>query len=225
MKEQYLTLAEIFKYPKKGYVENVKKCSAFLNRYYPEAGSSFKRFLSYVEGKDLFEIEEVFGFTFHIQAICYLDIGYVLFGEDYSRGEFLVNMKNEQLKLKHDCGEELADNLPHVLHLIAVSEDKTFVDELVQIALIPAVEKMLEEFETGRMALKNKVMKKKQKAIIMENISDGNIYQNALQALLMVLKTDFNNDSEIPAYSATPVGLANLCGGGCSFTTTKTTKK
>ena len=226
MKKQYLILSEIFKYPKVGYAEKVKSCMTYLQSNYPEAAITFERFAKFIDGKTLFEIEEVFGFTFHIQAICYLDIGYVLFGEDYSRGEFLVNMKNEQLKIKHDCEEELADNLPHVLHLIAVSSDKNFVQELVEIALVPAVEKMLEEFDPSRMALKSKVMKKKQKAIIMENITNGNIYQNAIQTLLKVLKIDFeNNKTSSPEYSATPVGLANLCGGGCSFTTTKTTKK
>ena len=227
MKEQYLKLSELFIYPKEGYAEKVKACMAFLENNYPEAASTFSRFANYIESKSLYEIEEVFGFTFHIQAICYLDIGYVLFGEDYSRGEFLVNMKNEQLKINHDCGEELADNLPHVLYLIAVSKDKDFIEELVRVALIPAVEKMLEEFDSGRMALRNKVIKKKQKAVIMEDIADGNIYQNAIQALLIVLKTDFEkkNGNATPAYSATPVGLANVCGSGCSFTTTKTTKK
>lgn len=227
MKEQYLKLAEVFKYPKEGYAEKVKDCMSFLESNYPEVATTFQRFANYMRTKNLHEIEEVFGFTFHIQAICYLDIGYVLFGEDYSRGEFLVNMKNEQLKINHDCGEELADNLPHVLYLIAVSKDNEFVGELVRIALIPAVEKMLEEFEAGRLALKNKVIKKKQKAVIMEDIVDGNIYQNAIQALLKVLKKDFENPNgeSAPNYSATPVGLANVCGGGCSFTTTKTIKK
>ncbi len=227
MKKQYLTLAEIFKYPKEGYSEKVKACMTFLESSYPDAAKTFRRFADFIDGKSLYEIEEVFGFTFHIQAVCYLDVGYILFGEDYSRGEFLVNMKNEQTKINHDCGEELADNLPHVLHLIAVSKDDDFIQELVHMAVIPAVEKMLEEFDDGRMALRNKVIKKKQKAVIMEDVVNGNIYQNAIQALLNILRIDFENvqfKDPAPSYSATPVGLANSCGsGGCSFT--KTIKK
>ena len=229
MKSHYKHIANVFTYPKKGYAQKVSACHQYLQKHYPSAANTFSRFADYIKDKNDNQIEEVFGFTFHIQAICYLDIGYVLFGEDYSRGEFLVNMKNEQAKINHDCGEELADNLPHVLHLISVSQDKTFVRELVHFALIPAVQKMLEEFESGRMTLRNKVIKKKQKAIIMENVVDGNIYQNAIQALLKLLKIDFednNYENVAPHYSATPLGLANSCGGGgCSFTTTKTIKK
>ncbi len=187
----YFILSELFKYPKKGYQDKVKECNQMLNEKYPEAAKSFERFLDYIKDKTLFEVEEIFGITFHIQAICFLDIGYVLFGEDYTRGEFLVNMKKEQAKIGHDCEEELADNLPHVLQLMAISNDKDFVDELAVRAVIPALEKMLAEFKSSRMELRKKIMRKKQKAIILEDIEDGNIYQNAIQALLIVLKTDF----------------------------------
>lgn len=190
-KYQYIALSELFKYPKTGYHNKVKECMVMLKDKYPEAAISFERFSNYIKDKTLFEVEEVFGITFHIQAICFLDIGYVLFGEDYTRGEFLVNMKKEQAKINHDCGEELADNLPHVLQLMAISNDNDFVEELAVRAVIPALEKMLTEFKASRMELRKKVMKKKQKAIIMEDIVEGNIYQNALQALLIVLQTDF----------------------------------
>jgi nitrate reductase assembly molybdenum cofactor insertion protein NarJ len=178
-------------YPNKGYQSKVNECLAMLEDNYPDAAKSYKRFSDYINSKSIYEIEEVFGFTFHIQAICFLDVGYVLFGEDYNRGEFLVNMKAEQAKVNHDCGEELADNLPHVLQLMALSDDREFVEELAVRAVIPAIEKMLEEFHQSKMELKAKVMKKKQKAIIMEDIVDGNIYQNAIQSLLFVLKADF----------------------------------
>ena len=190
-KQQYITLSELFRYPTEGYIEKVNSCMEMLQEEYPDAAKSFERFHEYINGKTLFEIEEVFGFTFHIQAICFLDIGYVLFGEDYTRGDFLVNMKREQANVNNDCGEELADNLPNVLKLMTISEDKDFVEELGVRALIPALEKMLVEFKAGRAELRKKVMKKKQKAIIMEDIQDGNIYQNALQALLIVLQSDF----------------------------------
>ncbi len=190
-KSQYEILSEVFKYPTFGYHNKVNACMLMLQEKYPDAAKSFLRFSDYINSKTLYEVEEVFGFTFHIQAICFLDIGYVLFGEDYNRGEFLVNMKREQAKINHDCGEELADNLPHVLHLLAKSDDLELIQELSVRAVVPAIEKMLEEFQQSRMDLKNKVMKKKQKVIIMEDIVDGNIYQNAIQALLFVLKTDF----------------------------------
>jgi len=219
-KEQYKILSELFVYPKEGYKESVKECMLLLENDYPDAASTFKRFNDFMESKGLFEIEEIFGITFHIQAICFLDVGYVLFGEEYSRGEFLRNMKVEQAKVNHDCREELADNLPHVLQLLAISKDDEFVQELAVRALIPAVEKMLGEFETGRMAMKQKVIKKKQKAVIMENIENGNIYQNAIQALLKVLMKDFEGivySEPEQEFAVDTKGFENAACGSCSF--------
>jgi len=190
-KQQYLILSKLFLYPSEGYKEDVEDCRLFLEKNYPVAATSFERFADFIASKKLYEIEEVFGITFHIQSICYLDVGYVLFGEDYARGEFLRQMKNEQAKIGHDCSPELDDNLPHVLQLMSISNDDEFIQELAVRAVIPAVEKMSAEFQESRMKWKQKVLKKKQKAIIMEDVADGNIYHNAIQTLLLVLQKDF----------------------------------
>ena len=69
--------------------------------------------------KNLFSFQqEYYISTFDVQAICFLDIGYVLFGEDYKRGIFLVNIKKEQIKAGNDCGSELPDHLPNILTLL-----------------------------------------------------------------------------------------------------------
>lgn len=225
-KEQYIILSELFLYPKQGYKSKVRACMQYLEDHYPDAAASFKRLDDFIAAKSLYEIEEIFGITFHIQSICFLDIGYVLFREDYSRGEFLRNMKNELAMIGHDSGEELADNLPHVLQFMAKSKNNEFVEELAVRAVIPAVEQMLGEFQTKRMEVRKKVIKKKQKAIIMEDVIDGNIYQNAIQALLKVLHKDFEKvqypEPEHPLHSI--AGFESADCGGCSFTNSKTNK-
>ena len=45
------------------------------------------------------------------QVLATLDIGYVLFGDDYKRGELLANLNQEHRKANNDCGTELADHL------------------------------------------------------------------------------------------------------------------
>lgn len=187
----YKSLANVFRYPKKGYQENVNDCYQLLKVSYPDAASHFERFVEFVNERDLYQIEEVFGVTFHIQAVCYLDIGYVLFGEDYKRGEFLVQMKREQAEVGNDCGIELPDNLPNYLVLLTLIKDQELVNELAVRLLKVALEKMLIEFKASRMEIRNKVIKKKQKTIILEDIKEGNIFQNALQALLTVINQDF----------------------------------
>lgn len=192
-KTQYQLFSELFRYPVKGYQNRVNRCASFLQTEYPNAAKEIQRFADYINGESLEQIEEVFGRTFHIQAICYLDIGYVLFGEDYKRGEFLVHMKQEQQKVNNDCGEELADNLANVLALMTKTEDNEFLNELAVRILVPAVKNMLKEFDTARMELKNKILKKKHRALIQQDFQYGNVFYNALKALLFVLEEDFHD--------------------------------
>jgi nitrate reductase assembly molybdenum cofactor insertion protein NarJ len=218
--EHYNLLSELFLYPEKDIVEKVAHIQEFLNKNYPEAGKEFLRFSTFIATTPYYNIEEIFQKTFHIQAICFLDIGYVLFNEDYKRGEFLVNMKVEQEKYNNDYGHELADNLPYVLRLLPLHTDESFINELVVMVMIPALEKMLSEFDDAKVKIREKVMNKKQKVVIMKDIKDGNIYKNALSALLQVFKTDFNNITyekkaeAIPAYAK--AFLHSECTDGCT---------
>jgi len=190
---QYKLLANLFRYPDESYKEDVKSFIKMVSYKYPDVVSEMKRFSDFIATKDLYEIEEVFNKTFHIQAICFLDLGYVLFREDYKRGEFLVNMKREQAKINHDCGNELADNLPNVLDLMSKIDDEDFLDELSVRIVIPAAQKMLKEFDEKRMELRLKIMRKKEKVVIQENLEGGNIYQHVIMSLIMILEEDFKH--------------------------------
>ena len=189
----YKHLAALFQYPGEGYQKKVKDCMQFLKYYNPQGAEELQTFWHFVMNEPQYVVEEVFNKTFHIQAICYLDLGYVLFGEDYKRGEFLVNMKQEQRNVSNDCGEELPDNLANVLTLLSISTDEQFINEFAVRILIPAIQKMLDEFEASRMEIKSRVMKKKHKVLIQENLPNKNIYQHALQSLLMIVQKDFEH--------------------------------
>jgi len=213
----YNILANLFRYPKEDYAMNVNEAAIMLQENYPKAYEEIVPFVEVVNTKSPHEIEEIFGQTFHIQAICYLDLGYVLFAEDYKRGEFLVQIKKEQELVNNDCGEELADNLPNVLKLMSLMEDQEFLGELAVRVVIRAMHKMLEDFDVSRISLKQKVMKKKQKVIILENLEHKNIYQHAIQATLNVLEEDFkdlNYNDEVEKPDLTSAFLPNC--GTCS---------
>ncbi len=220
LRTHYTLLADLFRYPDHKYIANAVKCSKMLKSSYPEAYIELIPFLQFIESKSLHEIEEVFGKTFHIQAICFLDLGYVLFAEDYKRGEFLVNMKNEQRLVGNECGDELADNLPNVLTWMTLMNDSEFLEEFALRILDPALLKMLAEFDTARMELKDKVRKKKQKVILLEDMENKNIFQFAIQSLRSVVNEDFKstkyNDPEIiPSLGG---DFLKSCGTGCAST-------
>lgn len=215
VREHYRVLADLFRYPKQDYILNVNNCADLIGKMYPEAYAKLVPFMKWVNTHDMHEIEELFGRTFHIQAICYLDLGYVLFAEDYKRGEFLVQMKKEQAKANVDCGEELADNLPNVLHLMSVMEDAEFLQEFGVRVMKPSLEKMIKEFDESRIKLKDKVRMKKQKVIIMEDLQNRNIYQFALEAIYTVVMSDFKNSYNDPIIVPTFGVDALSCDSGC----------
>jgi|21_taG_2_1085346.scaffolds.fasta_scaffold35963_2 nitrate reductase assembly molybdenum cofactor insertion protein NarJ len=218
--DHYTLLAELFRYPNQDIKTTVNEIQVFLDKNYPDAGDEFNRFSEFIANSTFYQIEEIFQKTFHIQAICFLDLGYVIFAEDYKRGEFLVNMKVEQEKYNNDYEHELADNLPYVLRLLPLHKDENFINELVVMVMIPALEKMLSEFDASKVKIREKVMNKKQKVVIMEGIKDGNIYKNVISAILQVFKIDFADikfeiEAEIiPAYAK--VFLHSDCSDGCT---------
>ncbi|NUM50145.1 MAG: hypothetical protein HUU48_03430 [Flavobacteriales bacterium] len=223
--QPYSLFAPIFAYPTEAYKTEVDNLQAFLNEHYPLAAKCFQPFSNYVASTPSEQIEEVYTKTFHIQAVCYLDLGYVIFGEDYKRGEFLVNMKHEQDLAENDCGNDLADNLVNVLTLLPKLKDQEFKEELIVRILIPALEKMLAEFKSSKMDLREKVLKKVQKVVIQQGLPFGNIFQSALSALLEVCKTAYSSTT-LKAYTQVPEGyygnFLSGCGISCSTSSSDT---
>jgi len=213
--ERYTLMADLFRYPTSGLPGAVRACREMLKATCPDAVPDIERFAAWVDETSLYDQEEIFTRTFHVQAICFPDLGYVIFGEDYKRGEFLVNMKREQTEAKNDCEGELPDNLVNVLTLLPLMKDHAIRDELCVRIVMPALRIMLKEFETARMALREKMLLRKHNAIVLQGRMDGNVYRNALDALLILLQSEHieveNYVDELPVLQAFIHGVA-ICG-------------
>lgn len=190
-RDHYTLLANLFRYPEEDFMLHLKNSQDFLDEFYPGAGNELRPFSEYMNGCRPDDKQELFTKTFDVQPICYLDLGYVMFGEDYKRGAFLLNMKGEQQKIHNDCGTDLADNICNVMDLMTISNDDIFIEDLVRNIFIPCVKMMIAEFESARVNLKLKVLRKMHRAIIQEELNHGNVYKNCFTALLSVLITDF----------------------------------
>ena len=216
--QQYALMAEIFKYPTADIKQLVIDVSAMLRSEYPDAAEALTRYVDWINATDIHEIEEVYAKTFHVQAVCYLDLGYVIFGEDYKRGEFLVNMKREQEQVGNDLGSELPDNLGNVLTLLPKLQDDDLRKELTGRIMIPALRMMHKEFSERRMEIRTKMLKKKHNAVILEGQRNGNIYKDAIEALILMLTTDFEEvelhqvkPETDPLRAAAPVADCGTC--------------
>ena len=189
--QHYTALAGLFEFPDCDFGEKILEIQCFLDEHYPETANQLLPFTSYITCADLIKQQELFIRSFDVQAVTTLDLGYVVFGDDYKRGELLVHLKREHQEVKNDCGVELADYLPNVLRLLPKMKDTDLVDELVKKIISPALQRMIRGFEPEQIELKEKFYKRNHKTIIDRPEKHYTIYQQALQALLNVLKKDF----------------------------------
>ena len=190
----YHSVADLFEYPDLEYPQRVRKTIDLLDGNYPEAVAELERFLELLPRQDLRTMRELFTRTFDVQSATTLDIGYVLFGDDYKRGELLANLNREHLAVKNDCGKELADHLPNILRLLAKITDEDFAMELVQEIIAPALSTMISEFSPERVKKKNEAYKKHYKTLIESPTAEqevATLYQFALTGLYEILKQDF----------------------------------
>jgi nitrate reductase assembly molybdenum cofactor insertion protein NarJ len=118
---------------------------------------------------DLHSREEYFINTFEVEALISMDLGYILFGEDYKRGNFLAMMQQEQIAAGNDLGSELADHLPNVLRLLPLMSEQEVAKELAYSIMLPAIREILKKFE-----------------------NTDNVYQYAFETVLKVMEKDFS---------------------------------
>jgi nitrate reductase assembly molybdenum cofactor insertion protein NarJ len=187
----YEKLAQLFQYPRTDYKEKVKEAETVLSELYPEILTTFKQFSDFVSNSSHDEITEIFTRTFDVQAITTLDVGYVLFGDDYKRGELLVNLNREHREAANECTDELADNLANLLSLLPKMQNHDIRDELVEIIIMPSLIKIINEFDTKNINLKNKIYKKQYKTIIEQSEDYGRIFLIPLMVVYKIIENDF----------------------------------
>jgi nitrate reductase assembly molybdenum cofactor insertion protein NarJ len=194
----YSLLADLFVYPDEAIAANTARVQEYLDLQYPTAGHHLETFSECVAQTTLHEMQEIFLRSFDVQAVTTLDIGYVLFGDDYKRGAMLVNLNQEHAKVGNPCYNELADHLPNVLRLVPLIEDDDFRAELVDRLLAPAMRKIIAEFDPERIVSKEKVYHKHHKTLIDNSKEHRTIYLKPLLALYELISADFTLTDDRP---------------------------
>ncbi len=198
---QYELLAPLFEYPEAGFPERVADIKDYLDGRYADAATELGRFADLLPVDDLEAMQELFTRSFDVQAATTLDIGYVLFGDDYKRGILLANLNREHRTASIDTGTELADYIPNLLRLMAVIEDEEVLHDLAYAILGPALLEMIGEFSTERIEKRNKKYEKHYKTLIeMPAVASeaATLYQFALKSLYAVLQQDFALIASMP---------------------------
>lgn len=164
----YNTLAKLFNYPSVEMKRYTGEWRSIIMKYDPGLSSYLEPFIEMIDNKTLEYREEYFVSTFYVTPLCCLDIGYILFGEDYRRGEFMANLSCEHRLAGNDCGTELPDHLPVLLTLLPKMKDARLAEELAFSLMIPALNEMIYTFRT-----------------------DGNVYKDLLRLLAAIMVKDF----------------------------------
>mgnify|MGYP001560870012 CR=1 FL=1 len=201
MNTLYGQLAECFDFPSPGFDTRGRVLLDLLRQDYPDAAVEMERFLGGLP-QDVLDRQELFTRTFDVQSITTLDIGYVLFGDDYKRAELLSNLSREHKQLENDCAGELADHLSNVLRLIPKLSDSEVRTELVREIMVPALMLMIREFDPERVEKKKDYYQKHfQTTIAPAPGRDPAVYVHALRVLLGVLTKDFEVADRMTVFS------------------------
>ncbi|MCH7514371.1 MAG: hypothetical protein IH947_10590 [Bacteroidetes bacterium] len=188
----YHLLADLFVYPGINYHEEVKLVQTFLGMNFKEAAEILSPFTNFVEKASLHTLEELFTRSFEVQAVTTLDLGYLLFGDDYKRAELLVNLNREHNEVNNDCGHELPDHLPNVLRLLPKLNDNELRNELVNLIVAPAMMKILDDFRPEKLQAKNKVYMKHHKTLIEQPANYALIYHIPVKVVMYFISNDFD---------------------------------
>ena len=137
--------ADLLDYPQPGLAETAAECAALLGPAAPRAAELVGEFAAFARQCPAGRLEEVYTGAFDLDAACHPYVGYHLFGESYKRSVFLLELKQRLRAHGLDIGSEVPDHLAVVLRLLAATDDVELADELIGVAVVPALAKMTGE--------------------------------------------------------------------------------
>ena len=138
--------ATLFDYPTDGAVKDIEAACRHVEGLGASPRGGARGLLSLLEAGGAGAGEEHFTQVFDVNAARSLEMGWHLYGEDYKRGAFLVQMRQMLRALGIEEGSELPDYLPTLLRALARlpnGKAAVFSTSFLQ----PAIERMYAGFE------------------------------------------------------------------------------
>ncbi|ABE64175.1 respiratory nitrate reductase chaperone NarJ [Nitrobacter hamburgensis X14] len=140
--------ADILDYPVPGLERKADECAALVGAVQPQAAALLKSFRNFTEETSVGKLQEVYSGFFDLNSICHPYVGYQLFGENYKRSIFLVELKKSYRASGFESdASEIPDRLSIVLRFAAQSDGEE-IDALLNKGLLPALERMTTKPET-----------------------------------------------------------------------------
>ena len=133
-------IAEMFRYPEPGRAEVLAEMIGTVSD--PVVAEALAAFRDAVTGMELGEWEELHTRTLDLSPLVVPYVGHVVWGENYTRGEFMAKLVRAMRAAGTDLDRELPDHLAPILRLYDSGGERP--PELDEVA-VTAVEKMRAE--------------------------------------------------------------------------------
>ncbi len=146
LKQVLASLARLFRYPTAETCSAVERLYVVLQHEIPLAAKEIARFGEQTERLSIEQFEETYTKTFEINSKCAPEIGWHLFGEEFTRGMLLVRMREELARYGIPETTELPDHISHALLLVA-QMPRAEADRFVPACIFPALLKMRQSAE------------------------------------------------------------------------------
>jgi len=180
LQQTYCLLGEMLDYPTPALASQTCECITCLSSAGFAETELLTSFLEFVDNTDLGQLEEIYTGTFDINPACYIFAGYMLFGESFDRGKFLVRLQERYRERDFEWGNELADHIPLILRFLSqLDPDEELAQNLVDKCLVPVLRLMNNNFKP-------------------DDPAPVNPYAAVLQTVLAVLESQASPDCAEP---------------------------
>ncbi|MFO7578114.1 MAG: molecular chaperone TorD family protein [Pelovirga sp.] len=142
-RQLYQHFAHLFHYPDGATGSVAAACRELLRPSSPTAADQLEEFSAAITASGSRRLEELYTATFELQPQCYPYVGYQLCGESQQRIFFLMKLNEIYRQEDFRSGGELPDHLAELLRYLGTTRDPQRRDEIVDDALLPAVDKLL----------------------------------------------------------------------------------
>jgi nitrate reductase delta subunit len=145
----YRCFGDLLDYPTPDLLTQAQTCAGLLRLDYPLAAEQLQSFAECVESTPLGRLEEIYTGTFDMNPACFIFTGYILFGESFNRGKFLVRLQKEYRERGFSAGNELADHLAVMFRFMSLLDsDERTAQLLLKDVFVPVLKKMNTGFKS-----------------------------------------------------------------------------
>ena len=185
-KRIFQLFSQILGYPMEDLAEATRECEVLIKKETPEAAELLAEFRSIVEDTPLGHMEEIYTGAFDLEANWQLYTGFHLFGESYARSLFLLELKERFRAAGFPPPEgALPDHAAVLLSFLGVCDDRQQVDELIQEALLPTLNRLTGE---GEDVIEEELEEGEEEGEEIQRLrSSREVYEGVLRALRLVL--------------------------------------